>query len=564
VTGTTEPAPAAPLTSPPTGRTRRRPGRPDGYQIAIAILTALTLVAAGVYVVNYLIPSYRPAAVPPSAPTTIALPPRPSPTSSVPTAEPLSQPDRPTLPVPDVVLPGFIDPPPGQGLARYDAQEVAWRDCRVEGVGGLCAQVAAPLDWAEPDGQAITLAVFRRPGRASQGGAIFVNPGGPGVGGQYLAALFDPPGLEAYDLIGWDPRGTGQSTPVVCPGGASLDALLGLDASPDDNAEFRDYLQAWADFGQGCLAGSGKLLSHVATADTVADLDLLRRLLGQEKLDYIGFSYGTYIGAMYADRHPESVGHMVLDSAVDISDDDAVAQSAGFELTWGQYDDWCAQSGCPDEVRKDSVLAWLNQLDQAPLAVGQRWLTQSQAVLGLATYMYHDQSTWPALVRLIQRARQGDGAGLLESADQMWERNRNGTYSNLLAGFSAISCLDWADQGISAALRDWSQDSLDSPLFGRLMGPMLECVKWPVQARPSPPLTATGAAPILVIGSTGDSATPYAHAVSMAAQLDSAVLLTYDGPGHTSYGSGRSACVDQAVRDYFLGGVLPGPGARCT
>jgi pimeloyl-ACP methyl ester carboxylesterase len=539
-------------------------GRPNGHQIVISILTALALVASGLYVVTDLIPSRRPPAAPTSDPTVVTPPPQTSPPSPSRTTDPLDQPDRPTLPVPDLVLPGFIDPPPGQGLARYDNQEVVWRDCRVEGVSGFCAQVAAPLDWAQPDRQAITLAVFRRPGRASQGGAIFVNPGGPGVGGQYLAALFDPPGLEAYDLIGWDPRGTGESTPVVCPGGASLDALLGLDASPDDNAEFLAYLQAWADFGQGCLAGSGELLSHVSTADTVADLDLLRHLFGQSKLDYIGFSYGTYIGAMYADRYPQSVGHMVLDSAVNISADDSVVQSAGFELTLNQYDDWCAQTGCPPEVRKDSLLAWLDQLDQAPLAVGQRWLTQSQAVLGLATYMYYDQSVWPTLTQLIQRARQGDGAGLLQAADQIWERNPDGTYSNLLAGFSAISCLDWADQGISAALRDWSQASLDSPLFGRLMGPMLECVNWPVRSPGSPLLTGAGAAPILVIGSTGDSATPYVHAVSMTAQLDSAVLLTYDGPGHTSYGSGRSACVDQAVRDYFLGGVLPGPGARCT
>jgi pimeloyl-ACP methyl ester carboxylesterase len=527
------------------------------------IFGLLALVAIVAYIVLHLVPDLA-GDDPTTPPTATAPSPTPSGATPTPTVADVDQPDRPALAVPDVRPPGFVDPPPGMGRARYERQTVAWRDCRVEEVAGLCAQVVVPLDWAAPDRQAITLAVFRRLGQSGDGSVIFVNPGGPGAGGRSLAALLHPPGLEAYDLVGWDPRGVGESTPVVCPGGAVLDGLLGLDASPDDDAEWRALLQARADFGRACWEMSGELLEHVSTADTVADLDLLRQLLVQDRLNYIGFSYGTYIGAMYADRFPQSVGHLVLDSAVDISDDDSVRQSAGFELTFDQYDAWCASSGCPAEVRKDSLTLWLDQLDQAPLAVGQRWLTQSLATIGVAQYLYYDQSAWPQLTEVLGRARAGDGAALLRAADRLWDRSPDGSYSGLLAGFTAVSCLDAPDRGVTSALRDWIRASQDAPLFGRLMGPDLDCVTWPVRAPLTPHLTGLGSAPIVVIGSTGDSATPYIHAVTMADQLQSAVLVTYDGPGHANYASGHSQCLNQVVRDYFLSDALPQPGTRCS
>lgn len=387
-------------------------------------------------------------------------------------------------------------------------------------------------------------------------GTLFVNRGGPGEPGQDLARSFERKGLEQYDIVGWDPRGTGESTPVVCADDAQLDAYYAQDQSPDDQGEVDAYREANARFGQACLEGSGELLQHIGTDDTVADLELLRELVGDEKLHFLGYSYGTDLGSAYAQAHPDRVGKLVLDSAVDISGEDQLIQASGFDRALGNFADWCAGQRCElgrsREQVIDSVRQLLTSLDQKPLPVGDRILSQSLGLSGVLLPLYSKQS-WPYLRSGVQAAREGDGSVLLELADLYNGRDGAGGFNTRLTAFTAIRCLDEPDRGLAGADALARQARDKAPVFGPYLGPDYACATWPAVPRPEqPPRTAKGAQPILVVGTTGDSATPYEYAVQMAEQLESGVLLTNKGEGHTAYGSG-SRCVDKAVVDYFTG-----------
>jgi pimeloyl-ACP methyl ester carboxylesterase len=536
--------------------------------IAFGLLTVLSLVAAGAYLWRLVrTPDPLPPPLPP--PTTIPGPTAtPSPPTPSPTSNSHAMPDRKPYPYPQVKPPGFIDPPPGQGLDRYVAQVIAWDDCRAGDVYGQCANIAAPLDYARPDDQAITLAVFRRPAQTESQGPLFVNPGGPGAPGRVAAAWVDARALPGFDLIGWDPRGTGASTPVVCGDDALLDRILSLDQSPDDLDEEVALVDGWADLGSACAMGSGELLDHIGTRDTVADLDLLRGLLGAPTLNYLGYSYGTYIGALYADTYPDRVGRLVLDSPVDITEDESVSQAAGFEQAFDRFVVWCAdQTACPlggdPRAVMDSVKAFLDELDGTPLPVGDRLLTQSMALDGVASFLYEDAAAYRDISATLEAARNGQGQALLNAADSLWQRDNNGHYSGLLPAFTAIRCLDHADGGIAAAFDDWNLLATQAPLFGWYGGLDVACVEWPVRAPAEPTITVSGIPPILIVGATGDSATPYPYAQWMAARIESAILITYTGPGHATYGTGRSRCVDEAVDRYLNFGEAPGDNITC-
>lgn len=475
--------------------------------------------------------------------------------------------DRPSLPDPGVVPKGFVDPPSGDGLTGYLDQSLNWTDCS----NGLqCATIKVPLDYADPTGQAITLALARKPATAAPRlGSLFVNPGGPGAGGRGLAAHFARDGLEQYDIVGWDPRGTGDSTPVRCYGDAETDAFLLLDASPDNETEREQLIKGTADFAASCWQHSGRLLQHISTIDTVRDLDLMRALVGDEKLHYYGYSYGTAIGATYAELFPFNVGRLGLDAAVNITDSDEVIQAMGFDLALGNFAAWCAGAGsgeCNLGSTRDEVLASItglfDQLDAEPLTVGKRLLTQTQAVLGVGNLLYLGKEGWQALGSYLEWARQGSGESLLWSADQMNARGEDGRFSTMYYAFPAISCADAPDTGIEDADGVWLDDQGKAPIFGRYFGPQYGCPLWPVRPRVQLDIRGAGAAPILVIGGTGDNATPYQQAVSMADQLESATLLTYDGEGHGAYGS-KSACIDRAVVEYLVDGKLPKQGTTC-
>ncbi|MDN5725804.1 MAG: alpha/beta hydrolase, partial [Propionibacteriales bacterium] len=391
--------------------------------------------------------------------------------------------ERPILPMPDVEPNGFRDPPPGAGLQRYLDQDPRWTSC---GQGTDCAEVAVPLDYADPDGQAITLALRRARTAGTSKGTIFVNPGGPGGSGwdmvdQYAGGLF------GYDVVGWDPRGVGRSTPVRCQNGPALDDFYALDATPDDAEEERAYESGNRAFAESCLAQSGPLLEHVSTVETVTDLDVLRQLVGDDKLHYLGYSYGTEIGAVYAQLFGRNVGHLVLDSAVNITDDDSTVQSQGFDRSLQNFATWCADGQCALGTTKVDVITAVTdlwaQLDANPIPVGNRELTQSLAVLGTLMPLYQDESAWPYLEQALQSARAGDGTVLLGFADAYNERQADGQYGQMQYGFNAVRCLDEADEGLTGAKRAAAEDAKKSPIFGANSGADLVCPLWPVAAR---------------------------------------------------------------------------------
>lgn len=473
--------------------------------------------------------------------------------------------DRPDLPDPGVRPDGFTDAPQGEGLAGYLAQQVSWSDCAS---GMECARVLVPLDYADPGAQAITLSLTRRPASTTPRlGSLFVNPGGPGAPGTGLAAAFARDGLEQYDIVGWDPRGTGNSTPVRCYGTAETERLEALDGSPDDSAERADLVSATYEFGKACWENSGTLLEHISTIETVRDLDLMRQLVGDEKLNFFGYSYGTEIGATYAELFPFTVGRLVLDAAVNITDSDDVIQAMGFDKALGNFADWCARTDCVLGSTREDVLASItglfDDLDAEPLPVKGRLLTQSLAVEGVAQMLYGGTRAWPALAAYTGWAIQGSGEALLWASDQLNSRGEDGRYDPFFYAFPAISCLDHPDEGVLDAEATWGEDQGKAPIFGRYFGPQYTCALWPVRPAPQLELRGVGADPILVIGGTGDNATPYQYAEAMAEQLDSGVLLTYDGEGHGSYG-GKSTCVDRIVVSYLVEGTLPTDGQVCT
>lgn len=471
-----------------------------------------------------------------------------------------TSPDRPDVPIPDVQPEGFIDAP-GGGMAGYQNQEIEWAPCDVVEQFD-CATVAAPLDYDDPDRQALTLHMMRaKATEEPRLGTLFINPGGPGAAGSDLVFSLKKDGLEQFDIVGWDPRGTGESTPVQCWQGSEMDEYLNTDSSPDDDAELQALIDAGRGFGQSCLEGSGELLKYITTQNTARDLDMLRGLVDDEKLFYLGFSYGTELGATYAEMFPENVGRLVLDAAVNITDDDTVIQAQGFDRAFTNFANWCLEQdncglGSTVEEITDSLRGVLDDLDQNPIPAGNRMVTQSLGLTGVIVTLY-DEGTWEYLRQALVGAQNGDARLLLLLADSYNGRRPDGTFDSLHHAFPAIRCVDTPDEGIDAAIEDAEEQAEKAPIFGPYFGPGTVCATWPVPpVEPLEKITAAGADPILVIGTTGDSATPYEHAVSMADQLESGVLLTLDGEGHGAYG-GNSACIDEAVVKYLVTGEAP-------
>lgn len=509
--------------------------------------------------------AFAPPAVPqqPDADPGVPAPPAPGPT----TLE--RSPDRGHDPLPDVRPPGFRKPL--ADLAAYRSQRIDWRAC-----GQFrCAEVTAPLDWDVPDAEAITLALRQRPAtRTPKLGTLFINPGGPGESGTRLVEWFRATGLERYDIVGWDPRGTGGSTPVRCASAAELDELHEVDSSPDSPAEFDELVQAWRGFGKACARNSGPLLEAVTTADTAKDLDLLRELVGDEKLNYLGYSYGTIIGQAYVELFADKVGRLVLDSVAPLQADDTgqrgigggATQVQGFDASIGAFADWCAGRGdCGLGQSREEVLGavtdLLDRLDARPIAVGDRRLTQSLATTGILASLYQDARGWPQLALAIAGARGGDGRALLAAADSYNGRGPNGSYAPSQNAFYAINCVDASDAGVDQARADYEEAAKQAPTFGKYFGPSVTCPTWPVQAGIPVSQFHPEVPDFLVVGVTGDPATPYAWSEGYAGAQPGATLITLDGTGHTAYG--RNECVNAAVVDYLVRDRVPGGGLTC-
>jgi pimeloyl-ACP methyl ester carboxylesterase len=479
------------------------------------------------------------------------------------------------------------DPNPGAGavdqaaLARYYDQKPAWHACTAPGF--QCATMKAPLDYAKPDGAQIKLAVARKKatGPGKRLGSLLVNPGGPGGSAiDYLesyAGIGYPAQVRAqYDMAAMDPRGVASSEPVDCLTNHQMDAYTQVDETPDDAAEVNSLSAAYRKFAQGCEAHAAKVLPHVSTVEAARDMDIFRAVLGDKKLSYVGASYGTYLGATYANLYPKNTGRIVLDGAMDPSlsaRDLNLQQTAGFETAFESFAKDCVeQEQCP--LGTTSVAAAENrlkdffaQLDRKPLPTGQsRKLTESLGTTGVIAAMY-DKSSWPQLRQALRSGLTGDGAMLLALADSYYERGQDGTYSNLMYANAAVNCLDLPPAFTGPAQAKAAVPAFEkaSPVFGDgLAWASLNCSYWPVKATGSAHrVEAKGAAPIVVVGTTRDPATPYRWARSLASQLDSGHLLTFEGDGHTAYGRG-SDCIDTAINTYLLDGTPPANGKKCT
>lgn len=470
---------------------------------------------------------------------------------------------------------GSTDPATNPALARFYQQKVQWSDC---GKGFQCAKVTVPVDWAQPAGQTMQLGLQRLPAAGHPIGSLLVNPGGPGVSGisfvQQARSSFGQPLLQSFAIVGWDPRGVGQSGPVSCLSDSQMDAYLAADADPQTTAEVSTMVASLKDFGQSCLRRSGPDFGHVDTLSTVQDMDVIRAVLGDQKLSYYGASYGTFLGAWYAQKFPWRVGRLVLDGAVDPSlttEEYVVGQAAGFQLDLKDYlADCLKNSGCPFRGTVDQALgqvgALVEQAHAHPLSTSSgRPLTQALLTTGISLGMY-DNSFWPMLTKAFSAALQGDGSAMLVLADAYNERDASGHYTQVMSANPAIYCLDHPEtrtpEQIGALAAELEQKY---PPLGATMGwGLLSCAEWPVKAVMTPQrLTAEGAAPIVVIGTTGDPATPYAWAQALASQLSSGRLLTWKGVGHTAYGRG-SQCVSSVVESYLVGGVVPAKNVTCS
>ncbi|MBW5482318.1 alpha/beta hydrolase [Streptomyces bambusae] len=481
-----------------------------------------------------------------------------------------------------VSAPSAQPPAVPDALRPYYAQKLQWRDCGVPGF--QCATMKVPLDYDHPEsGQDIDLAVSRKvaTGPGKRLGSLVVNPGGPGGSGiGYLQAYagigYPAPVRARYDIVSFDPRGVARSTPVECLTGAGMDAYTQVDQTPDDAVERALLVGAFKKFAAGCQQRSQRILPHVSTEDAARDLDVLRSVLGDEKLTYVGASYGTFLGATYADLFPGRVGRLVLDGAmdptrpaIDLNRD----QTAGFETAFRSFAQDCAKQpdcplgrGGPDQVAA-RLKDFFRKLDADPVPSGDpsRPLGESLATTGVIAALY-DETAWPQLREAITQAQNGDGSGLLGLADSYYEREPDGKYANLMFANAAVNCLDqppaFADpEAVDKALPSFEKAS---PVFGAgLAWAALNCTYWPVKATgTAKALTARGAPPIVVVGTTRDPATPYKWAQSLASQLDSGVLLTYEGDGHTAYGRG-SDCIDTAINRYLLDGTPPKQDQKC-
>ncbi|MGW8064999.1 alpha/beta hydrolase [Streptomyces ziwulingensis] len=505
----------------------------------------------------------------------------------------------------------------GRGEARFREQTLHWRDCPApsplqgggevpaplpDGTRWQCATLRAPLDWEKPSGESMGVALIRA--RSSGGaedriGSLLFNFGGPGGSGVTgLPGL--APGYEnlrsRYDLVSFDPRGVGDSRGVRClDAGAAEAAETEIDDIPDDGG---DESEALAGFHRltaaACRKNSGDVLPHVGTAGAARDMDLMRHVLGDEKLHYFGVSYGTELGGVYAHLFPDNVGRAVLDGVVDPTRDameEALGQAAGFQLAYEHFAAWCAEQRCTlggsTEEIVEAAVALEAALDEAPLRVSDGGELDGDELIDAISGSLYSRRLWPALLVGLEALTRGDGDVLLDLAETLGQHGADGdpddgtdgtdgtdenasngsNGSNQNDAFRAITCADSSSRYTVAEVEEKLPEFVEaSPLFGpALAWSTLACAGWPVPGEAErPDVSAPGAAPVLLIGSTGDPATPYQGAARMAERLGRGVgfALTYRGEGHGAFDSGN-ACVRDAVHTYLLDGRLPERGAVC-
>lgn len=463
-----------------------------------------------------------------------------------------------------------------EGLESYYAQEISWEEC-----GSIveCATIKVPLDYADPAGESIELSLNRR---ASEGAErnLLVNPGGPGGSGLEMVvssvpAMFSGDLQQAYNVIGFDPRGVGESSPVTCQPDEQIDEGRQENLRawlPDDQEEIVEESEEYA---ADCAQNTGDLLGHVDTVSAAKDMDVIRAVLGDPQLDYLGFSYGTFLGSTYADLFPRNVGRFVLDGAMDPTSEAAEltkAQAVGFE---GEIEAWladCLSSGaCPftgtvDEA-KVQLQQFFAQVENEPMVSSDgRAVPIIDFVNGFILPLY-DDSSWPYLTQAMASAvNEANVDTILSFADLSADRQSDGSYdSNSSDAFTAINCLDRPMNADPKAMQAEATELMRvAPTLGKYLSyGEIACEAWDYESTgEAEALDAPGSNEILVIGTTGDPATPYEWSQSLAKQLENATLLTFEGHGHTAYGRSNE-CITKAVDGYLIEGKVPAENTTC-
>jgi pimeloyl-ACP methyl ester carboxylesterase len=468
-------------------------------------------------------------------------------------------------------------------LAEYEQQKLDWSDCYDY---FECAELRVPIDYDDLSVGTFRISVLRAAAQDQDNrlGSIVVNPGGPGGSGVDYAYnadyIFSPEITDVYDVVGFDPRGVAMSEPISCFTPEELDENFAADSKPDNEEEITATLEESEAFAKKC-AENTENLEHFTTAETARDMDILRAALGEKKLNYVGKSYGTYLGTLYANIFPDKVGRFVLDGAVDPNipmKEQNLAQAIGFEKALTAFVKDCAtQSDCPftgtPAQAQATIIATLQAAATTPLpqknpADGDdRIITESIIVIGMASSLYDDVDGWPKLRQAFAESAQNYGDTFLQLADEYTGRNPDGTFrSNDFDSGAVIDCLDWQDRRtVDQFKADAQEFATKAPVFGPYIafsGVHCRFFPQPSTQRAPDSLTTIKTAPIIVIGTIRDPATPYSWSVSLAKIFTGSRLISLDADGHTGHGRG-SACVDDAVDAFLLEGTLPNANISC-
>lgn len=488
------------------------------------------------------------------------------------------QPDAPAPDVPSSTGDAPADdnrPGPSPDGPGYDPGPIEWREYDDD---LDTATVTVPVDYGNPTGPTIDLFVMRH--RAldpdTRIGSLLVNPGGPGAPGSDLALYapyqFDLPLLRRFDIVGWDPRGTGASSPAIeCIGDDDYDRMYAeVDSTPDTPADHALLVDVAQEFATGCELGSAGILEHVGTNNSARDMDAIRQALGEDTISYFGFSYGSELGATWVTLFPDTVRAAVLDGA---SDPDAEAlegslqQLEGFEQSVVRFLDACSRRNCafaPDGDADAAYFELMESLDANPVPSrpGRPDVNRDVATSAVIQAMYSD-TYWPALEHSLAEAQGGDGSGLLQLYDEYYRRNPDGTYGNMFEAFQSISCADVRERPTVAEVD--REAALYEEVAPHLVPPGSAggyfCTFFPPAVDPRVDITGAGAGPVVVIGTTGDPATPFESTVAMADKLEDGRLISVDANQHLGYGVNR--CVVDAVNDYLIDLVAPAAPLEC-
>jgi pimeloyl-ACP methyl ester carboxylesterase len=454
-------------------------------------------------------------------------------------------------------------------LSAYYAQELQWKSCYEN---YQCTDLFVPIDYTELKTGTFTISVLKYPTTgAKKLGSLIVNPGGPGGSGvdyAYAAEyFFNPEILEAYDIVGFDPRGVGRSEPIICLTDKELDANYASDSKPDNEQEFARTLIESKKFIQQCEE-KNKHLTSFSTANAARDMDILRQAVGDKQLNYMGKSYGTFLGTLYAQFFPDKVGRMVLDGAVDPSISNfqqGLTQAVGFDKAFAAFVTDCSKrSDCPlPKDNKASISEMKKILSQLADKPNER-LSDSLVLLGTASALYDSATGWPKLRAAIKEVKNGKADKFLKLADDYTGRTEDGNYTtNEFDSGAIIDCLDFADnRSVEQMKVDAQAFAEQAPLFGPYLaygGLVCQYFETTEATEVEPTKSAN---PIVIIGTTGDPATPYEWAQGLHKILTNSVLISLTGDSHTGQGQG-SKCVDGQVDDFYLTSKSP-ETSSCT